>query len=188
MSVFVDGEFWTGMDQVLCQMLGLKIGQQISDEKKAEVEHEIGSSEAFEAAVIFLGYRDRSEKELRDKLRSKEYGEGVINEVMQRLESCGYVDDRDFAREVLASQQIKGKGRRAAQVKLRQLGVADEIVEEALQEAYPEADELATAVAWLKSRRLDLSDRDQQQRVIRRLVARGFSYQTAREALDQLTA
>ena len=52
---------------------------------------------AFDTAIYYLTFRDRSRKELCDKLAEKGYEEAEIAEAVEKLMSYGYIDDERYA-------------------------------------------------------------------------------------------
>jgi regulatory protein len=56
-----------------------------------------GEEAGLRYAYKLLGYRGRSEKEMARKLRTKGFEEPVIEHVMIRLKSSGFLDDRKLA-------------------------------------------------------------------------------------------
>jgi len=185
-SVFLDGEFWTGMPQDVCALLHLKIGEEIDDQRKGEVEREVGESAALESALHLLSYRARSEKDLRKRLLDKDFNEAVVDAAMARVKEYGYVNDSDYSREVIESHQLTGKGRRTTLWKLRSDGVDPDEAQQLIEEAYPEENEVEVALAWASRRRVDLSDIKGRQRLTRQLLGRGFNYDVIRDVISQL--
>jgi len=181
-SVYLDEEFWTGMPQEVAGEHNLVIGQQLSDEKKSEVERQISEESALMSATNLLSFRDRSEKEMRDRLKEKEYGETVIDETIKRLHEYNYLDDQAFARQMVEQQLAKGRGRRAAQHALRQSGVDAELIEVAIAEAFQGESESDAALLWLNRKPVPETSADRQ-KVLRSLASRGFSFDVAQEAL-----
>jgi regulatory protein len=184
-SVYLDDEFWTGMPTDLCAVMNLKVGQEVSQDLKESVEQEVGETAALEAGLHLLGYRDRSEREMRQRLAQKDFGPEVIEAAVVRMKEYGYLDDDDFARQVIEGQQFKGKGRRAAEYALRKAGVSDEQMAAALDQDYPAENEVAIAVQWAE-RRADVSTPEGKQKLIRQLASRGFSYDVAQQVVAQL--
>src|SRR5215204_1128361 len=65
---------------------------------------------AMGRALNLLGYRARSEAELRERLRRYGYIEETIESVVLRLRELGYLDDAEFAR-MKATRRRAGTGR-----------------------------------------------------------------------------
>ena len=54
------------------------------------------TSQALDAALNYLSYRQRTEYEVRRKLIDRGFGEEIIEGAMKRLEAVGLVDDDAF--------------------------------------------------------------------------------------------
>lgn len=90
------------------------------------------------AALRFISYRPRSEKELRDFLTKKltawkVSGAGLINKVVARMGELGYVDDAKFAAWWVAQRtDLRPKGDRFIALELNRKGIARDAVTAAL--------------------------------------------------------
>lgn len=75
------------------------------------------------AALRFVSFRPRSEKELRDFLLKKPNHEDV-EKVIERMRELGYVDDRKFADWWVSQRSLfRPKGKRVIEYELRKKGV-----------------------------------------------------------------
>ena len=68
------------------------------------------ASDAFAAALRLLTRRDRSETELRDKLRQFGFSVSAIDGAMEKCREYGYLDDRRYATERARSLMRSGRG------------------------------------------------------------------------------
>lgn len=186
-SVYLDGEFWVGMPRQTMLEHALKEGLVIDAEAKQDIERGIAEDTVFAVAVNLLSYRDRSEAEIRRRLLDKDFGEGVVQIVIDKLKDYSYLDDQAFAEQTAGQCALKGKGRRAAQDTLRKAGVEEDLIESALESAYGEERELEAAMDWLRRKPLPENHADRQ-KLMRSLASRGFSFDTAREAIEQWEA
>lgn len=142
---------------------------------------------AMEKAVALLAMRSRTERELREALRLAAYPEAVIDRVMERLGEAGYTDDADFAKGWATSRAAKGMGERRIRMELRQKGVPQETIEETLTDL--DEDDLfdgAMKAARKAARGKDLASPSDRQKISAALLRRGYSYATARRALQML--
>lgn len=86
------------------------------------------------AAIRFVSFRPRSQKELTDFLdtkltRWKVSGAGLIAKVIGRMEELGCVDDLKFAEWwVMQRTAFRPKGNRYIQMELRGKGVPDAVI------------------------------------------------------------
>jgi len=188
-SIFVDGKFVVGVNEDVVAGLGLKVGQQFSeDELNAVVRAEI-LAKARERALNLLSYRARSRKELARRLSRAGYDEDVVEETLSRLEDRGLVDDAQFSQSWVNSRiSVKGLGKTRVRWELRQRGVASEVVEEALSSVDPDEErELASDAArrrWEKDSDPDL--RAKRRRVASYLQRQGFEWPLVSEVMEKL--
>ena len=83
--------------------------------------------EAADAGLHYLDLRPRTEKELRDYLKRKEYDEKEIDDAIEYLKEYGYVDDRKYCMEYFRFAQKKGRSDYRIIRELEQKGVSPEI-------------------------------------------------------------
>ncbi len=138
-------------------------------------------------ALRWLSIRDRSEAELRRKLREAEVAPEQIDATLERLRSLGYLDDERFARS--RARALLGRGRhgpRAVSSKLAQAGLARDSVAQAVSEAMASCDELAMARGVI-DRKYPQAPGNPDARVrakaMRFLLGRGFNASVARQAV-----
>lgn len=185
MNVFLDEDFWTGMPVEIVDQYHLRIGKEINQDLKQEIEKEIAEEAALGAAMMLLSYRDRSVSEMRRRLLDKRFGPEVVEHAVARMLEYGYLDDPAFARDLAQSQLERGRGKRAAQSALYKAGLDQEIIQHALETVYTSGqDEIEAALLWLQRKPLPSEPKDRQ-KLLRGLAGRGFSFDTAREAIEQ---
>lgn len=142
---------------------------------------------ALEKAVRLLASRSRTEKEIVDTLRRNAYPEHAIARVMARLQSEGYINDADFAQHWASVRTSKGMGARRIRGELRNKGISQEEIDDAL--AAVDADEMlcaAVKAAEKASRGKDLTQPSDRQKVLAALARRGYDFSLAKQALQQL--
>lgn len=161
--------------------VGLEIEPATLDRALAEIEPALAKESAFR----LLGYRDRSRTELARKLRDRGYPAAVANEIVTRLEEIGIIDDQRFAASWVRSRAAQGMGARRIARELGQKGVAAETIEEALAPEASEEVQLQAAVHALRGK--TVTDPKQRDRLVRRLVTKGFDLRTAIRAVDSST-
>src|SRR5258708_3933024 len=132
-NVYLDGEFAFGLN--LLEAARLHKGQQLAESEIAALTSMDTVEQAYERALRFLGVRPRSIAEVRRNLTEKEIAAPMIDEVISRLEAQGYVDDGAFTQFWITNrQQFRPRSSRALRFELREKGVPNNIVDEALTE------------------------------------------------------
>src|SRR5688500_7561394 len=96
--VSVDGEFWAEIDAAVGVERGLVEGASFSREELERLRVAGEKPIAMGRALNLLGYRARSEAEIRDRLKRYGYVGETIDAVVARLGELGYLDDAQFAR------------------------------------------------------------------------------------------
>jgi regulatory protein len=121
--------------------------------------------------------RARSRKELADRLAAKRVPGDIAKALLDRFEEVGLIDDEAFARLWIADRQrSKGLASRALSQELRRKGVPDEVVQEALDEVEPGAEEeAARALVRKKLRTLTrVDDATATRRLVGMLARKGY--------------
>ncbi len=142
-NIYVDGKFAVGVGAETLIRFGLRTGDEVSAERLREIEASEELVSARAVALRFLGIRPRTEKEIRDKLREKEFGDEEILKTIGALKQARLLDDEEFARAYVSDQIAKRPaGALLLRKKLFLLGVSKEIIEETLKGFLgPEKDE-----------------------------------------------
>ncbi len=178
--VFVDGEFWAEIDAGVAAERGLREGVALSLEELDGARVAGERALAMARALNFLGYRARSEKEVRDRLRRYGYGEETVEEVVVRLKELGYLDDEDFARLVVR-EKARRYGPRRVSAELRRSGVDAELARGVVEEEFAGRSEVVQARS-AAARRYNRGGSDAEaRRVYGFLVRRGYSAEVCAE-------
>lgn len=136
-----------------------------------------------------LKVRGRSENEIRERLRQKEFSGPIIEQTLQYLHQMRLVDDRQFAKEWISTRGERSFGLRRIASELKQKGVADEIISEELErlrDSRPE-EKIICALAKEQMKRCQDIDKERaRQRVFQYLAHRGFNPEIIEETLRKL--
>jgi regulatory protein len=147
---------------------------------------------AREICLRLLSFSPRTRAQLADALRRKGVADDVAERVLGRYTEVGLIDDAAFAQAWVQSRHAgRGLARRALAAELRQRGVADETVKEAVEELAPEQEESAAreliAKRMAATRGMDPVKRTR--RILGVLARKGYSgglaYPLVREALEE---
>lgn len=142
----------------------------------------------MDAALRYLGARARTVRETERHLDVCEYGEVEVYETIERLKELGLLNDIAYAEEFVRTRLATKPVSRAH---LRQQLLSHETdadaIERALSQINADAEaQSAAAIAEKYARqyaRLPKEERDEM--VLRRLLARGYSYDGARAAMRE---
>ncbi len=174
-KVFVDGEFWAELDLGVAAKRGLSEGVALSHEELAEARVAGERPLAMNRALHALGYRARSKVELCERLLKVGYTRETVDAVVTRLEELGYLDDGEFARDLVHSEARK-YGPRRIYGNLRRAGVEETVAQKAVEEEFARRSEYQTALVAAQQRYNTKEGSDAQaRRVYGFLMRRGYS-------------
>lgn len=172
--VFVDGEFWAELDVGVAIERGLRVGAAFSRGELDGVRVAGERPLAMGRALDLLGYRARSEAEVRQRLGRYGYAGETIEAVVVRLQELGYLDDAEFAR-LKAREKARRYGPRRVSMELRKSGVGEELAREVVEEEFAGRSEVGEARSAAARRYNGRGSDAEARRVYGFLVRRGYS-------------
>jgi len=188
-SIFLNDEFAFGLDQDIVLQFGLKKGDVLSDQQIEVILLNEEKKKAKDRALNFLSYRDRSEKEIRTKLKDVGYEENIVEWVIGELKRLKFIDDERFAHSYAQTQMItRPMGEYFLKKELQQKGIEAELIEQAVEKVYQEDDQFSVAFELAQQRKKRYNDIDEmkaKKRVSDFLLRRGFSWEIVSEVLER---
>lgn len=108
----------------------------------------------------------------------------IVEELLERYQSSGLVNDERFAKNFAARQRDRGASRRMIEMKLRARGITSEVVEQLMPRNESASSELEAAQAFAKRRRLGPHRKPETREEYKRkdlmaMARAGFSYDIA---------
>ena len=149
-------------------------------------------AKVYEKGLKFLSMRQHSVWEIRRKLALRKFNKNLIDQAIEQFIETGYLNDEQFAENYLDSligysagggSAFGGKsfGFYGLQVKLRQRGIADEIIKRQLDEifSYEVEKEIALRVA-------EKSHEKDKTKLVQKLSRKGFRGEVISQVLKSL--
>jgi len=188
-NIFLDETFAFGVDEEVLIRYQLKKGKELSELEITQIQYEEEIGKAFQAAIHYLSFRMRSETEISDHLKKKEWEEPIIQAVLHRLRERQYVNDLEFAYAYVRTQVNGGrKGPSVIRQELRQKGIAEQHIEEAMAE-YTESRQIEHAALLgnkLAVQNAKLSERLLKQKIEQALLLKGFPFHVISIAMEDI--
>ena len=134
---------------------------------------------AKQKAFRLLALRPHSEKELEKKLREKGFPAVVIKETLEKLHDLKYLNDASFAVS-LARNLVVNKlwGNKKVALRLREKGIASDLIDLSLEQAREELPEEEAIEALIKKKtakkKPSAFDVKEKQKIFQALMGRGF--------------
>ncbi len=182
-SVYLDGRFAFGLTAIVAARL--RRGQFLSDAEIEALQEQESVETAYDKTLNYLSYRPRSRAEVDAYLRKRGVPDHQIESVAERLERAGLLDDEAFAQFwVEDRERFRPRGLRALRYELRNKGISDEIIDQAL--AAVNVSDSAYRSASKKARQLNHEDQQTfYRKIVEYLARRGFDYEVARETAER---
>ncbi len=183
-NIFLDGEFAFGLARIAAAWL--KVGDVLSEEKINELKHKDESERALQQALLFLSYRARSEKEIRQNLLKHEYSESVVEQTIERLRESKLANDNQFAKTWVENRSaFRPRSKKMLTIELRQKGLDEETVKNAVADVDENA--LAYETAKKRANRLTRLERSEfRKKLSDFLLRRGFSYSVSNHVVTKI--
>lgn len=185
-NVYADGEFIMGIDVDTYVQYGLRKGIELSPEKIIEIENYEGNIKAYQKTIDLIAYRDRSEKEIKDRLKRDEYSEESIRFAIDRAKKHNLLNDKEHAMyfsEIRYKKESWGKLRSRLYLK----GIDEDLIEEIKKKLYDFGEELNKANRDLKKMERSIMRLEKDKRmssIWSRMLYRQYDSDVIKEAID----
>ena len=140
--------------------------------------------EARKKALRLLTISDRTEFQLREKLREGGFPPEAVDDAVEYVRSFHYIDDRRYAEAFIRSRKDE-KSLFELRMELRKRGVGEDLADEVLQETETDERAVISRLFEKKYASKDLSDPKIFERAFRYFGSRGFSYEDIKAAVTE---
>ena len=134
--------------------------------------------------------KDRTEKEIRTKLKEKNFDENTIEEEIEFLSNYGYINDKRYAEHFTADAiNIKKWGKSRIRAELLRRSVERFVIDDAIEEAFAETedDRLYTEMEK-RYKDADFSNMKERTRIFNFYLRRGFSPDEIKGAMNRMSS
>ncbi len=185
-SVYIDGQYAFSLIAQDIEYFKIKIGNEISQSVYDYIVETVVYIKAQDTALKYLGYKMRTEKEVRKKLEQSDFSNDVIEKVMEFLLKYNYVNDYEYSMAFIRQcLKINPLGSYGICQKLRSYGVKSTTAEKAIADS--EIDEYLYAKKLIDKKtsgKIFNSDADLK-KLQDFLLRRGFSYDIIKPVIDE---
>lgn len=147
---------------------------------------------ALQYAYRLLSYRDRSEKEMADKLKTRGFDDKEISAAVENLKSYGFLDERKLAASLKRyALENKHLGIRGAKLFLMQRGINRDIIDDTISGTDETESAYRLIEKKLRSMRKTGAKQNQEitdiisAKLYGQLMRRGYSSDTIRKVMRQ---
>jgi regulatory protein len=149
------------------------------------------ANKAYNYSIYLLSRQDYSVFKITQKLRSKEYSEDEISQAIDKLKAQNYLREEEYIRSKIKSMLRKGYSNSYIQRKLslEELTIDHILIDTLRDDCNLSPDEQISDLINKKLRNKEIPNNFPEMmkfknKIISYLIARGFSYQDAKSALD----
>jgi len=186
-SLFAGDEFILGVSEETIISFDLHQGKKISESFIEEIKTKEQYISIREQAWRFLSRRDHSWNELKEKLAQKAYDQDMISEILRDLNQRDYLNDGRYASQVINDEiNLKRNGPLLIKNKLVKKGVDINIINELLEEMYPEERQIVNCSRVSEKKHKMLHKLDAQstkKRLISYLAQKGYTWEIIEKIL-----
>lgn len=186
--VYIDEDYAFLLYQKDINRYHLEVGMELSQNQYDEIIEDTIYRRAKQKALAILKYMDRSEFELRKKLKEAGYTEGIVDRTIEYLYEYNYINDERFALLLIKSKKSV-KSKMILRMELLKKGISKELLDELLQREYedseddPELTAIRKAIAK-KTRNIETLSQEEKQKLIASLYRKGFQMDKIKQILN----
>ncbi|MDF2820349.1 MAG: RecX family transcriptional regulator [Clostridiales bacterium] len=164
---------------------GIEEGNSITTEKYHIIVEKVILKRAKAKLLQLIKISDKSENELRLKLRQKNYSIDVIDRAIEYAKGYGYIDDRRFVTHII-NARISRKSKREIVAYLRGKGVSAELIEEGFQDTKTDEVEVVRKLLHKKLSTNETISNEKSCKLYGYLLRKGFSAATVMKCLHEV--
>lgn len=159
-------------------------GAELSEELYEKIRQEVILKRVKLRAMHLLNVADRTEADLRTKLRQNHYPEDLVEEAICYVKRFGYINDERYVQMYIMNRKEK-KSRREIYGALLQKGIPGEVIDAAFEECYGREDAQEAVIALLRKKgyRADM-DEEKKRKLCAYLARKGFGYEEIRRGME----
>ncbi len=184
-KVILDDDFTLVLYRGELRRYSIEEGNEISGEVYQEIVKEILCKRARERVLFLLKSSDKTEQELRRKLKEGYYPQEAIDYAIIFLKEHRFINDQDYARRYVEFNSRR-KSERQIKFELQRKGLDKDIIGDTLKEQ--PVDEAAIVREYIRKKRLvpEQMDAREKSKVMASLGRKGFSYEAVSRVLGEI--
>lgn len=188
-KIYLNNEFAFVLYRGELKKYQIEIGNNLSEADYNRILCEVLIKRATKRAMHLLQSTERTEDQLRRKLKENLYPARAIQEAVDYVKSYHYIDDEAYARRFLTFKSSIWS-RKKIEMELMNKGISKTIIQSVLEEENEDTAserELLQNLMKKKWEGLNPEDPKSKEKLFRYLVGKGFSYSDISDAYEHLT-
>lgn len=174
-KIILEDDFTLVLYRGEIRRFGIEEGKPLSEETYQEILQEVLLKRARERVLYLLKSSDKTEQELRQKLKDGGYPKEAADYAINFLKEHHFINDQDYGRRYVEFN-LERKSERQIQYELQKKGLDKEVIQEILREQ--PVNEEAQIKAYVRKKCLKPEEMDfkERSRIMAALGRKGFSY------------
>ncbi|MEY8355344.1 regulatory protein RecX [Lachnospiraceae bacterium 54-53] len=184
-KVILDEDFTLVLYRGEISRFGIEEGKELSGDTYREILDDVLLKRARERVLFLLKSSDKTEQELRRRLKEGGYPPEAIDHAIDFFKEHRWIDDREYGRRYVEYHSER-KSVRQIQYDLQKKGLDKEMIKSLLEEQ--PVDEDCQIRAYVRKKRIDPEKMDARERckVMAALGRKGFSYDAVSRVLGDI--
>jgi len=185
-NIYLDGRFAFSLGAEVAAKENLQVGQELSVDQIESLTGGDQLQRCLGAAYRYLGYRPRSESELRERMQRRGFAAETVDAAITRLKEQQLLDDEAFAQFWRENRESFGpRSQWLTGLELKRMGVMNGVIEQAV--AGMDDEENAYRAALQKTRHWTPADYQSfRRRLGDYLRRRGFKYEVINHTVERI--
>ncbi|EDS76677.1 regulatory protein RecX [Clostridium botulinum C str. Eklund] len=188
-NVFLNEEFAFACSADLVYYYKLSKGKKINEEFLEEIVSEDNYLKGKNYALKLLEKSYKTQKEITDKLVSKEYQHKAIERIIKFLKEYKFIDDDKYC-TIFINEKVSSYGRNKIKYLLTQKGISDDIIEYRIRDIDEDFEKKVAYKLAEKKYRLLISSETSYKKIYKKigdyLLNRGFDYNILNSILNNI--
>ena len=188
-NIYIDDEFAFSLSAEIVYKENLAPKQVIDVEKLTRLAREDEFMKCKSSALKIVERSYKTEKEIFNKLITKEYSKESINRTIEFLREYNLINDRNYVK-MCVKDKLKSQGKNKIKYNLKRKGISDELIIEELSKIDDEDSKNgAIILAQKKYNELKRRESDQyklSQKLYRFLISKGYNYDLASDVMKEV--
>lgn len=186
-SIYIDEKFAFGVSEEDLIYFKLKENSEITEQRYNYIMEYLIYTKAKDKAYKFLGYKARSEKEVRDKLTKENYPQEIIDRIIELFKHYNYINDENYTKAYINNRiKFKPQAKRMLKYELAQKGIDSDTIENIIDSSNIDETDIAINLLQKKLKNKKDIDQKEKQRIYNYMLRRGFDYETINKAFKEV--
>ncbi|WP_099468491.1 regulatory protein RecX [Konateibacter massiliensis] len=184
-KIYLDEQFAFVLYKGELHSFKIELNTELAEEDYFSIKNEVILKRAKRRTLYLLKKMDKTEQELRNKLKEGFYPEDIIEQAIAYVKGYHYINDERYAERYIGYKS-KYKSKMEITSELRQKGISKELIKQVYEDR--DESEVEVIIKLIKKKITNINEADQNQirKLYMYLCRKGFKYDEIDEAIEAL--